>query len=221
MLAILGLVEEEMTLEAAATATPKWIVYNDDQAIPYVGFGGIIKAKQSGVTKWIAVVLTKIQFANPGINAVTQGETIEWQTKELTATVMRDDSTKHKWQMQSTPMDTEADAEAAIKKALNITNPKPALGALTVSSAAGSVAGKTKLTVTPPVTGGNHYGYKTGATVTLPAAYGEDVSSGWTSWNGTDEITAATGQEIGVVEANAENQAVAAGKGTVAAKEGE
>lgn len=131
-----------------------------------MGFGGIIKAKQSGVTKWIAVVLTKIQFANPGINAVTQGETIEWQTKELTATVMRDDSTKHKWQMQSTPMDTEADAEAAIKKALNITNPKPALGALTVSSAAGSVAGKTKLTVTPPVTGGNHYGYKTGATVT-------------------------------------------------------
>ena len=221
MLAILGLVEEEMTLEEASTATPKWIVYNDDQAIPYVGFGGIIKAKQSGVTKWIAVVLTKIQFANPGINAVTQGETIEWQTKELTATVMRDDSTKHKWQMQSTPMDTEADAEAAIKKALNIANPKPALGALTVSSAAGSVAGKTKLTVPPPVTGGNHYGYKTGATVTLPAAYGEDVSSGWTSWNGTDEITATTGQEIGVVEANAENQAVAAGKGTVAAKEGE
>ena len=28
MLAILGLVEEEMTLEAASTATPKWIVYN-------------------------------------------------------------------------------------------------------------------------------------------------------------------------------------------------
>lgn len=75
--------------------------------------------------------------------------------------------------------------------------------------------------MTPPVTGGNHYGYKTGATVTLPAAYGEDVSSGWTSWNGTDEITATTGQELGVVEANAENQAVAAGKGTVAAKEGE
>lgn len=144
MLAILGLVEEEMTLEEASTATPKWIVYNDDQAIPYVGFGGIIKAKQSGVTKWIAVVLTKIQFANPGINAVTQGETIEWQTKELTATVMRDDSTKHKWQMQSTPMDTEADAEAAIKKALNIANPKPALGALTVSSAAGSVGRQDK-----------------------------------------------------------------------------
>ena len=34
MLAILGLVEEEMTLEEASTATPKWIVYNDDQASP-------------------------------------------------------------------------------------------------------------------------------------------------------------------------------------------
>ena len=37
MLAILGLVEEEMTLEEASTATPKWIVYNDDQAIPTWG----------------------------------------------------------------------------------------------------------------------------------------------------------------------------------------
>ena len=76
---------------------------------------------------------------------MTQGETIEWQTKELTATVMRDDSTKHKWQMQSTPMDTEADAEAAIKKALNITNPKPALGALTFPAPQGLLQARQKL----------------------------------------------------------------------------
>lgn len=118
MKAIFGLKEEEL---ADSGSGAKWIVFDDDQDIPYVGFGGIIKKKQSGAVKWVALVLTKVQFANPGVNAVTQGETIEWQTSELTATVMRDDSAKHKWKMVSTPLDTEAAAEAAIKKALSIT----------------------------------------------------------------------------------------------------
>ena len=219
MLAILGLKQKAMDVDGVTTASPQWIVYDDDQAIPYVGFGGIIKAKQSGQTKWIAVVFNKIQFANPGISAVTQGETIEWQAKELTATVMRDDSVKHGWQMQSTPMDTEADAEAAIKDALNITNPNPTLGTLTVSSAAGSETGETEITVTPPITYGNHYVYQVNTDVTLPSEYGEDVSS-WTPWNGMSAIRATTGQEIGVVEADAANKAVKAGKATVTAKEG-
>lgn len=120
MLAILGLKQEAMAGETGTDA-PKWIVYDDDQNIPYVGFGGILKKKQSGVTKWVALVLKKIQFANPGVSAVTQGETIDWQTKELTATVMRDDSEKHVWQMVSTPMATEAAAEAAIRATLGIT----------------------------------------------------------------------------------------------------
>lgn len=220
MLAILGLKVEAMDLEGATTSSPQWIIYDDDQEIPYVGFGGIIKAKQSGVIKWIAVVFTKIQFANPGISAVTQGETIEWQTKELTATVMRDDSVNHTWQMQSTPMDTEEDAEAAIKKALGIENPNPALGTLTVSSAAGSETGETDISVTPLITYGNHYLYKTDTSVTLPSTYGEDVSEGWLAWNGMDAITAQTGNEIGIVEADALNKAVAAGKTTVASNGG-
>ena len=220
MLAILGLTQQPMDLEGAATTSPQWIVYNDDQNIPYVGFGGIIRSKQSGETKWSALVLTKIQFANPGVSAVTQGETIEWQTKELTANVMRDDSAKHTWQMQSTPMDTEADAELAIKEALNITNPSPTLGALTVSSAEGSEVGETEITVEPTITYGNHYVYKTDTSVTLPAAYGEDVSTGWTAWNGMDDIPATTGNEIGIVEADAQNLAVAAGKTEVTAKAG-
>lgn len=220
MLAILGLKQKAMDVEGVTTSSPQWIIYDDDQAIPYVGFGGIIKAKQGGVTKWIAVVFNKIQFMNPGISAVTQGETIEWQAKELTAAVMRDDSLKHGWQMQSTPMDTEADAEAAIKDALNITDPNPTLGALTVSSVAGSESGETDITVEPGITYGNHYVYQVGSSVTLPSTYGEDVSSGWTAWNGMDPITAATGNEIGIVEASANNQAVAAGKATVTANGG-
>ena len=220
MMAILGLKQEAMDLDGATTTGPQWIVYDDDQTIPYVGFGGIIKKQISNVTKWVAVVLKKVQFANPGIDAVTQGETIEWQTTELTANVMRDDTAKHAWQMQSTPMDTEEDAEAAIKDALNITNPSPTLGNLTVSSAAGSTTGETSITVTPAITYGNHYVYQTGASVTLPSTYGTDVSTGWTAWNGLDDIAATTGNEIGIVEANAQNQAVATGKTTVTANGG-
>ena len=55
----------------------------------------------------------------------------------------------------------------------------------------------------------------------LPAAYGDSVTGGsWTAWDGTTEITATNGQEIGIVEVNLDNQAVAAGKTTVVANGG-
>lgn len=212
MLAILGLKSEAITLDGVDNA--QWIVFDDDQAIPYVGLGGIVKKKVENVTKWMAFILTKIQFANPGLNAVTQGETIEWQTSALSATVMRDDGTKHRWFQLSTFFDTEADAEAAVKQYLNITD--PTLGSLSVQSQAGSESGDTEITVTPTLTPGNHYVYKTDTTVTLPTQYGASVAD-WTAWNGTDEITATTGNEIGIVEADSSGGAVKAGKTTVTA----
>lgn len=217
MMGILGIKEEAITDEAVKTAGAAWLVFDDDQNTPYVGFGGIIKKQQSGATKWVAVVYPKIQFQNTGDAATTQGETIEWQTPELTATLMRDDTEKHVWRYLSTPLDTEAEAEAAVKKILNIT--EPTLGNLTVNSAAGTDAGETKITVTPTITPGNSYTYKTGATVELPE-YEEVCDSGYTPWNGTDEITATNGQEILVVEVNTPKQAQKAGKTTITTNQG-
>lgn len=122
MLAILGVKRQTITDEAITTEDAAWLVFDDDQNTPYGGFGGIIKKQQNNVTKWVALVYTKIQFQNSGDAATTQGETIEWQTPELTATLMRDDTAKHAWRYISTPLDTEAEAEAAIKKMLNITD---------------------------------------------------------------------------------------------------
>ena len=51
---------------------------------------------------------------------MAQGETIEWQVPELTATIMRDDSAKHRWKREAT-FTTEAQAEAYIKNRLSIT----------------------------------------------------------------------------------------------------
>lgn len=219
MLAALGLRAEAITTTGLTTQNPQWIVYDDSQTIPYVGFGGIIKKQQNNVTKWIAVVFLKIQFSNPGVTAVTQGETIEWQTSTLNANVMRSDDTNHRWQLMSSPLDTEADAEAVIKSVLGISD-EPALQELDVVSEAGSTSGTTKITVTPLLSYGNHYVYQTGSDVTLPEAEADVSSGGWLPWNGTAEITATNGQEIGIVEANAENQAVGAGKTTVVANGG-
>lgn len=216
--AILGLTLAEITNEQIETATPKELVFGDAQVIPYVGFGVIVKKQQNNATKWMGIVYPKVQFSNPGIEATTQGETIEWQTPELSATIMRDDSAAHVWCRHSL-LDSEADAEAYVKGLLGITNPNQPLGTLTVTSAAGSSSGNTALTVKPQITSGNHYVYKIGATVTLPTSYGQDVTS-WTTWNGTDEIAATTGNKIGVVEANSSNQAVKAGKATITANGG-
>lgn len=119
--AILGLTAQSITIEGVTTETPTELVFGEAQTIPYLGFGIIIKKKVGGVYKWRAVVFTKIMFNVPSDAATTQGETIEWQTPELTATIMRDDSTNHVWKREST-LDSEADAEAYIKDCLDITD---------------------------------------------------------------------------------------------------
>nr|DAR15125.1 MAG TPA: tail tube protein [Caudoviricetes sp.] len=93
------------------------------------------------------------------------------------------------------------------------------LNELVVVSSAGSSAGDTVLTVSPALSSGNIYKYQTGASVQLPA-YGETVGSGWTEWDGSEEIPATSGQQIAVVEVNASGQAVAGGVATVVANGG-
>lgn len=95
------------------------LIYDDLVDTPYLGLGFIIKKKVGGVYKWRAIVLTKTMFSVPPDAATTQGETIEWQVPELTATVMRDDSTTHMWKREAT-FTTEEQADAYIKDRLNI-----------------------------------------------------------------------------------------------------
>lgn len=90
------------------------------------------------------------------------------------------------------------------------------LGKLTVTSAAGTKSGDTKVTVTPVVASGNSYKYKIGEMLDVPVK-GQNVK-GWTVWDGVSDITAASGDEIVVVECDASYHAVNAGKATVTAK---
>lgn len=90
------------------------------------------------------------------------------------------------------------------------------LGSLTVTSAAGTASGTTKLTVSPAKASGNSYKYKTGASA-QSVTYGQNVQT-WTAWDGTADITATTGQVVTVVECGSDYKAKSAGNATVTAK---
>lgn len=95
--------------------------------------------------------------------------------------------------------------------------PKGSLGELTVTSAEGTETGKTAITVEPEKAEGNSYKYKVAANPTVPV-YDAVCTSGYTAWNGTDEITATAGQKIVVVEVDSANKAKRAGMATIVAK---
>lgn len=91
------------------------------------------------------------------------------------------------------------------------------LGALTVTSAAGTKSGDTKLTVSPAkAAAGNKYKYTSGSSAAT-VAYGDNVA-GWNAWNGKSDLTIATGQTVTVVECDGNYHALKSGSATVTAK---
>lgn len=94
--------------------------YNDAMQIPYVGIAFITRYLEDGVTTYVPTILRKAQFNTPGEEAQTQEEDLEWQTQELTAELMRDDSALHDWKWKGEDLPTEAEAEAVIKAVFNV-----------------------------------------------------------------------------------------------------
>lgn len=93
----------------------------------------------------------------------------------------------------------------------------PTLGTLTVTSAAGTATGDTKITVNPAKENANNvYKYKVGASETA-VTYGQNLRN-WTTWDGKADIKATTGQKITVVECDGTYKALNAGSASVTAK---
>lgn len=89
-----------------------------------------------------------------------------------------------------------------------------ALEPLTVVSVAGSSAGESNIYVNPTKEGSDLYAYKTGAAPLAYPAYGEVVSQ--TSWDGSSAISGLTaGNQIMIIETNAEGKALKAGVATI------
>lgn len=93
----------------------------------------------------------------------------------------------------------------------------PTLGALTVTSAAGTTTGNTKITVNPAKENVNNvYKYKVAADA-VTVGYGQNLRN-WTTWDGKADIKATTGQKITVVECDGTYKALNAGSASVTAK---
>ena len=112
---------ERLIMGIPAADTEGFIHYGENLTIPYVGVGFICRYMEDGVTSYVPYILTKCRFVTPGVDAQTATETIEWQTQEITATLLRDDTENHDWKLVGTAQTSEALAEAKIKAVFNIT----------------------------------------------------------------------------------------------------
>lgn len=110
---IAGLVTDKNII--VGTSTVKAKVYDDLQVIPYVGIGFVVRYMENGNTTYAPVILPKAQFSPESIKAATQGESVEFQTTELQATVMRADDANHSWKVIAEDQATEAAAVAVIE----------------------------------------------------------------------------------------------------------
>lgn len=133
-IAALGVVTETIDVPGVNTPGASWLVNNDNQIAPYLGLGGIAMKKINNQIKYVGIVLDKVQFSNPNDTITTKGETIEWQTPQLSGQIFRSDKLDHDWKRITTPLDTEAEADAAVRAYLGISEESvtPSLSALAI-----------------------------------------------------------------------------------------
>ena len=164
-----------------------------------------------GDQKAIRHILYNCTCTRPSVSGSTTTNTSEptTETMTLTASPLPNGVTKARTTMTTPDIQYAAWYDAVWQP----------LGSLVVTSEAGATSGTTKITVAPALTEGNSYMYQVGASVELPA-YGETLSTPWTEWNGTEDITATNGQKIAVVEVNSTDQALSGGTATVTANGG-
>lgn len=115
---ILGLPEKGQ--ETIGEAPVDVYDYDDRMAAPYVGVGVLRRVMMKGVTTWEPIVFTKVKFNIPGDEAATQEDQIDWQTQDLDASIVRDDTENHRWKRVFARQTTKAAAVAILKGFLKI-----------------------------------------------------------------------------------------------------
>lgn len=93
----------------------------------------------------------------------------------------------------------------------------PELEEIEVTSVAGTASGDTKITIDYTLGTGESLVYKVDTTAPT-IDYGEVPDFSWTAWDGSADITAATGKKIAIVAVDSDSKAIAYGNATVTAK---
>ena len=117
---IMGLETAAASTVTVGQATVNMTDYGDEQQIPYVGVGTVVRSQSNGVELFRAVVYTKARFEQFNLPAATEEEDIDWQTTELNAQLNRDDTPKHNWQRVSEPLATELEAYNVVRVILGL-----------------------------------------------------------------------------------------------------
>lgn len=103
--------EKEITFGGSKTATE--LIFDDEMQSQELGVGLIEMHQVGGTTFYRAIWLTRVQFNIPSSAAVTKGEAIEWQTQEISGSILRSadvgDNGVHPWQNTA---DLESENEA-------------------------------------------------------------------------------------------------------------
>ena len=69
----------------------------------------------------MAFVYRKMIFSQFDVPAATEAQEIDWQTQELSAKLMRDDTPERDWKWFSDPLATELEAYNAVRAVLGMT----------------------------------------------------------------------------------------------------
>lgn len=112
---------EKLIMGLPSADSDGWIAYGDNQRVPYVGIGFIVRFMSDGVTSYVPFVLPKVIFDAISTEAATQEDEIDWQTQSITAQINRDDSANKVWKYIGTDYASESLAEAALCAKLGIT----------------------------------------------------------------------------------------------------
>ena len=94
--------------------------YGDNMNPPYLGFGAIRRKMLNGVTSYQPILFTKVKMSILGNDYATQEDQIDWQTEELTLSILRDDSANRNWKRVFESQTTEAAAENILKSVLGV-----------------------------------------------------------------------------------------------------
>lgn len=205
---LLGLKEVQFT---AGDIQVTELVSDDDVKQNPKGFGIIETHQINNVDMYRAVVLCKVAMNIPAEAATTQGESIDWQTKEVEGTIARSDEDtknyKHPWKREAW-FNTQEDALEYLKTVLN------ALDEVNATSTAGASVGQTVITITNLVDGAT-YKYSTDGPVNT---YKQDLTS-WTALESGEPITVENGTTVYIAQADSSGKAVGAGSVVAVVKE--
>lgn len=111
---------EKLIQGLPAADTDGWLSYNKDQSAPNMGLGFIVRYLSGGTTYYTPIVLPKVVFSPFTNEAATQEDEVDFQTQELEATIMRDDTVDMNWKFVGQDYATEALALSALMTKLNI-----------------------------------------------------------------------------------------------------